>query len=57
MEEWDYESQYPRHGEDVPDPWDEDDCARCGPWCQYWAGDGLCLVEIHALYLDERAIP
>lgn len=27
------------------DSWD-DPCDRCGPWCEYWGGDGLCMVII-----------
>ena len=24
---------------------DELSCDNCGPWCEYWAGDGLCELE------------
>lgn len=38
---------------DENEPWeDEDDgdpCSECGPHCQYWGGDGLCMLEINYL--------
>ena len=24
----------------------EDPCDRCGPWCECWGGDGLCMLAI-----------
>ncbi len=26
--------------------WDDDPCDRCGPWCEHWGGDGLCMLAI-----------
>lgn len=34
------------------DDWEESDeyaelsCDNCGPWCEHWAGDGLCMLAI-----------
>lgn len=28
--------------------WNEPDCGRCGPWCDEWGGDGLCMLQIRA---------
>jgi len=24
----------------------QDPCDNCGPWCEHWGGDGLCLLAI-----------
>lgn len=30
-----------------PDDWDIDDmCDHCGPWCEHWGGDGLCMLVL-----------
>lgn len=48
------EQEYLRYDHDYTDwdedDWDEDDwddpCDRCGPWCEHWGGDGLCVLAL-----------
>ena len=28
------------------DAYESDSCYRCGPHCEHWGGDGLCMLEI-----------
>jgi len=32
--------------DDWEDDYDEDPCSKCGPWCEQWGGDNLCMLEI-----------
>jgi len=34
--------------DEVIDDEDELSCDNCGPWCDSWGGDGLCMREIEA---------
>lgn len=36
------------YGEDCEEDWESDDpCDNCGPWCNEWGGDGLCMLVIN----------
>lgn len=47
-----YPDDYFWYDEEEEDDDDDDDenwgdpCSRCGPWCEHWAGDGLCMLAI-----------
>jgi hypothetical protein len=32
--------------DDFDDEVDEFSCDNCGPWCEHWGGDGLCMLAI-----------
>ena len=36
------------------DAWDIDPCDQCGPWCEHWGGDGLCMLVIEQMAEEEK---
>jgi len=42
---WDEEDYY-YEGDVDADFYDDDPCLHCGPHCQHWGGDNLCMLEI-----------
>lgn len=53
MTKWqdDFEDYYDEPEEE--ERW-EDPCSRCGPWCEHWAGDGLCMLVIEQQAKDHE---